>query len=45
MFLVVIQSSKSWKKVVLSGDVYELRYLFLLTRRIMEADSAGGWVF
>ena len=40
-----LQGSKYRKKVVLSGDVYELGDIFLLTFRIMEADSAGGWFF
>ena len=40
---MILQRSKSRKNVVLSGDVSELVDVFLLTRRIMEADSLGGW--
>ena len=43
--MLVLQDSKPMEKVVLSSDVFELGDLFLLTRRMMEADFQVDGVF
>ena len=42
---MIIQCSKSGKNVLLSGDVSDIGYVFLLTRWMVEAEFSGGWGF